>query len=475
MRRVHSLRGRLIASMLFVFTLGLGASATFYYFEVHWMGNNLHERTMQGQAREFLAGLNLGKDGTIELYLPPVWIQAYAREGADFSYTLYDVARHPVAMSPNLARPLPLVEIPSSDRYGKLEFTGIDPGQQAALAARAPAGHVLVVARKNLSHDEIGESLLEEDYENLFVLVPFILVSLILIWIVSGWSLRPLARASRQAASVGPANSSVRISADGLPREIRPLVGAVNGALDRLADAYAAERRFTADAAHELRTPLAVLNLRLQRAKLSGAMEWPAIEWDLGQMNRLVNQLMDLARKEAAGRRHADAEFSTINLARVVREAAAMVVPLAEESGRQLEVDVPDVMPCRGRPDDLRDMVRNLLDNALIHGRGTVRVRLRPETDGPARGVVIEVSDEGPGVPRGMEETVFDRFRKLSADAPGSGLGLAIVRQVARSHGGDVRFARNAGRVEILLPFGDPSRPATPSPSEASQKIAKEG
>jgi two-component system, OmpR family, sensor histidine kinase TctE len=140
-----------------------------------------------------------------------------------------------------------------------------------------------------------------------------------------------------------------------------------------------------------------------------------------------------------------------------------------------LEVDVPDVMPCRGRPDDLRDMVRNLLDNALIHGRGTVRVRLRPETDGPARGVVIEVSDEGPGVPRGMEETVFDRFRKLSADAPGSGLGLAIVRQVARSHGGDVRFARNAGRVEILLPFGDPSRPATPSPSEASQKIAKEG
>lgn len=457
MRRVHSLRGQLVASMLFVFALGLGVSVAFYYFEVHWMGNNLRGRTMQGQARAFLAGLHLRKDGNIGVDLPPDWVQAYARHGADFSYTLYDAARRPVAMSPNLFQPLPFFEIPDASPYGKLQFTGLEAAQQAALAARAPAGHVLIIARKNLSHDEIGESLLEEDYENLSVLVPFILASLVLIWIISGWSLRSLARASREAAMVGPANASVRISANGLPREIRPLVDAVNGALDRLADAYAGERRFTADAAHELRTPLAVLNLRLQRARLHGAMEWPVVERELAQMNRLVNQLMDLARKEAAGRRRVETEFSTVNVARVVREAAAMVVPLAEENGRPLEVDVPDVVPCRGRPDDLRDMVLNLLDNAVIHGRGSVRVRLRRETDGPAPGVVIEVSDEGPGVPRGMEETVFDRFRKLSTTAPGSGLGLAIVRQVARSHGGDVRFTRGSGCVEILLPCGDGS------------------
>src|SRR3546814_18082385 len=88
----------------------------------------------------------------------------------------------------------------------------------------------------------------------------------------------------------------MRLTADGLPGEIRPLVDAVNGALDRLADAYAAERRLTADAAHELRTPLAVLSLRLQRARLDGAIDWPAIEREMARMGRLVGQTLALAR-----------------------------------------------------------------------------------------------------------------------------------------------------------------------------------
>jgi two-component system sensor histidine kinase QseC len=282
------------------------------------------------------------------------------------------------------------------------------------------------------------------------VLAPFVLLSLALVWPISGWSLRPVARASREAAAVGPANPAARITADRLPDEIRPLAEAVNAALDRLARAYVAERRLTADAAHELRTPLAVLSLRLQKARL-GEADWPAIERDVTRLGRLVGQLMDLARRESPAR--GDVTPAELNLSRIVRQAAAQVLPLAEEAGRLLEVDAPDEVRVPGHADDLRDMLVNLLDNALVHGAGTISVAVRMHGER----VVIEVSDAGPGVPEALREEVFDRFRKGRAASPGAGLGLAIVRQVARDHGGDVRFLPvPGGRVEVVLPIGRP-------------------
>jgi two-component system, OmpR family, sensor histidine kinase TctE len=285
------------------------------------------------------------------------------------------------------------------------------------------------------------------------VFAPLAVVSFVLIWVIGSWSLRPLARASRQAAAIGPTNPSGRVSTDMLPHEIRPMIDAVNGALARLDDAYAAQRRFTADAAHELRTPLAVLNLRLQRAKLDAAVDWPAMEWDLAHMNRTVGQLMELARKEDPAWLDGSMGTRPMNLSRVVREATAAVLPFAEENGRPLEVDPPGVVPALGRPEDLRDAVRNLLENALVHGTGAIRVRVRQESDGADRRAVIEVSDEGPGIAEELREEVFERFRKAKPNSPGVGLGLAIVRQVARVHGGEARVRPGPGcRVEISLP-----------------------
>ncbi len=274
--------------------------------------------------------------------------------------------------------------------------------------------------------------------------------------------MRPIARASREAGQVGPHRPDMRISPTGLPAEIRPLVEEVNGALDRLSRAYSAERRLTADAAHELRTPLAVLNLRLQRARLTGTIDWPAVERELSQMERLVNQLLELARKEALSRERRAEEFPVVNLSRLVREAAALVLPLIEAQGRRLEVAVPDAVQVRGSDDDLRDMVRNLLDNALIHGRGTVTAGIEAAGRNPAL-IAIEVRDEGPGVPLGQEESVFQRFHKLNADTAGSGLGLAIVRHVARSHGGDAHFLPGMGCVVVHLPALASSASASPA------------
>lgn len=299
-----------------------------------------------------------------------------------------------------------------------------------------------------------GLVLLQEPYQDISVLLPFGLGAVALIWLVSGWSLRHLAVASREAAVVGPANPGARISTRKLPGEVRPLVDAVNGALDRLAEAYAAEQRFVADAAHELRTPLAVLSLRLQRAKLDGDLDWRAIERDLAQVNCLAGQLLDLARKEHARQAGAAAGQPAANLSRLAREAAAAVVPLVEETGRALDVELPASLPVRGRPDDLRDMVRNLLDNALVHGQGTIRLagQVGVARDGRQE-AWITVSDEGPGVPAGLSEAVFERFRKGDPESTGHGLGLAIVREIARGHGGTVEFLPGPGcRVWVMLP-----------------------
>ncbi|HVS76745.1 MAG TPA: HAMP domain-containing sensor histidine kinase [Steroidobacteraceae bacterium] len=457
MSRPHSLRLRLLGAMVAVFVLGLGAALLSYRTEVHRITNDLRTRTLENQARELLGAMRVGADGSLEVRAPADWQEVYGSPSRQFVFTVFDAAQRPIARSANLAAPLPYIPVDSHHTLGPVEFIGAGRARRAVVAAHGPRGTTVLVGRGDLDRDELVDSLFEEGSEQLTIIVPFALLGLALIWVISWWSLRPIARASRDAARVGPRRPDMRISASELPREIQPLVEAVNGALDRLSRAYAAERRLTTDAAHELRTPLAVLNLRLQRARLTGNIDWSAVERELAQMGRLVDQLLDLARKESLSRERRAEALPPVNLSRVVREAAAMVLPLMETGGRELDVDVPDCVQVRGNGDDLRDMVRNLLENAILHGRGKVSARI----ESPAKGsdlVTIEVADEGAGVPPGQEEAVFQRFRRLNVETPGSGLGLAIVRQVARSHGGDAHFLPGAGCVVVHLPGLAPSQ-----------------
>jgi two-component system, OmpR family, sensor histidine kinase TctE len=203
-----------------------------------------------------------------------------------------------------------------------------------------------------------------------------------------------------------------------------------------------------------------VLSLRLQQMEISGTEDWPAIRRDLAELDRLVSQLLDLARKEAVSRHTANlvpidlapVDLAPVDLGRQVREAAAAVLPIVERAGRTIEVEAPhEAVPVRGRAEDLRDMVRNLLDNALSHGSGRITVKLCQDGDT----ALLEIGDEGSGIPEHLREAVFERFRKGRTGSTGAGLGLAIVRHVARAHGGDVTVAGNPGtsRIEIRLPL----------------------
>ena len=449
-----SLRGRLTIAMLLIFVLGLIASALFTYFEVYGTIKELRKRSLQGQAQELLdRGLSLAPDGSAKLEPPPEWTEAYRRRDLKFTYTLYDAGGQAVAMSQNLDVALPRIAV------GPVATIG--PDGIAALAVSAPKGHILIVARTRANLEALAESLFAEYAEHVFVLLIFVLATLPLAWLICGWSLRPLARASGEAAAIGPASPVARLSTDGLPREVRPLVDATNGALERLARAIEAERHLTADAAHQLRTPLTVLDLRLQQARMDGSgIDWAAIARDMAQLRRMVGQLVDLAHMDHSARtaRQPADDMTDVNLSRLAREAAAAALPLADAMGRDLSVDAaPEATLVKGHADQLREAISALIDNALTHGAGSVLVSVRPmegrrATSDAARLINIVVRDEGLGVPPELRGTAFDRFQKGTPASPGAGLGLAIVREIVLAHGGTVGFEPGVGgwvRLEI--------------------------
>lgn len=451
----ESLSTRIAAALTLILAVGVVATISYFYLDTRGSYESIRARTLHEQARELMAGIRPAANGVPEVRVSPDWQRVYRRSDSGYYYTIYTEDGRILAVSPNLdgRSPLPLTDLPAGKKtWGDLQFLG--PKALATMSARLPTGGFVVVARYGPDEEALAESLLEERTEPLFVFVLFGFLALLLIILVTRQMLSPLEAASAEAARIGPRSLDQRIVADRLPVEIRPLVNAFNDAMDRVAGSYELERRITANAAHELRTPLTVLSLRLQRARLGKAgIDWEAIEADLSRMSRLVAQLLDLARKEAA---HSPSR-EQVNLSRLAREAAAAILPIAEAKHRSIEVEADEPLPSRGTADDLRDMFRNLIENAVIHGEGTVTVRARRSKSGSDQAAIITVADEGRALPVDACEGFFERFRKgPSAATGGAGLGLAIVRHVARSHGGEVRFLPgDCTTVEVRLPIGD--------------------
>jgi signal transduction histidine kinase len=249
--------------------------------------------------------------------------------------------------------------------------------------------------------------------------------------------------------------------------EIHRLAVTLNGMLARLEAGRSRQRAFVADAAHELRSPLANMRTELEVAqRLAGDTDWPHLAADLltdvERLSRLVDDLLLLARadEEPPPPRHL-AEVDLGELARQVAGARTTArVPVTAV------LDGADDVGVTGDADALRRVVDNLVDNAVRHARSEVRVEVGVEPgldplDGAAAGrALIAVVDDGPGIPAGDAQRVFERFTRLddarSRDAGGAGLGLAIVAELVRRHGGAVclRDASPGLRAEVLLPRG---------------------
>jgi signal transduction histidine kinase len=280
---------------------------------------------------------------------------------------------------------------------------------------------------------------------------------------------------------------SKRIPVPSTDDEVGELARTMDGMLQALDEARAEreqsldrQREFVADASHELRTPLTSIqaNLELLQAGGTGSEEdHEAVDSALSstkRMSGLVSDLLLLARADA-GRQLARKELDLVGIARGALEE---VKPLAGERRTDSQLEGPLVV--EGNPDELHRLVRNLLENAVRHTPDRTTVELTARRDGDE--ALLEVIDDGPGIPDGMESQVFDRF--VRGDGPadtsgggGSGLGLAIVRAVAESHGGSVSAGRSTyggARFSIRLPLARPpakgEEPAEP-PAEKPAKL----
>lgn len=285
-----------------------------------------------------------------------------------------------------------------------------------------------------------------EYMELLGLLAPFAIAAPIAAYLVARWSLRPLERIEEDAEAVSPKNPEHRLSENRAPLEARALVRAVNSALDRMALAYDHERQFTANAAHALRTPLSVISLRLQQAVDENRIDSTIYTEDLQRLRRVVDQLLTLGRLEAID---PSKETFRVDLSRVARSVAAELLPLAAAEGRALEMQSDQPRIAKGNEETIGLIVRNLAENALLHGRGKITIATGSGVDT----VWAMVVDEGPGPPPDVRINSFNRFVRGS-NSRGSGLGLSIARDAARAIGGTIEWG-TASEMRLTLPSPD--------------------
>lgn len=281
-----------------------------------------------------------------------------------------------------------------------------------------------------------------------FIILP---IALVLVWFALTRGLRPLAELQQRIRARRPDDLSP-IDSGHVPEEILPLVGSLNDLLERLSQSIKTQKRFIADAAHQMKTPLA--GMRMQSELALRHTDQAEIHKSLEQLaksstaaTRMVNQLLMLARAE---NQTPDTKPPVpLDLSALARNAMQDWIQTSFNRKIDLGFEPPDA-PVIVAGDDimLREMLNNLIDNALHYtppgGRVTVRVRMNDTAEGADRPVLLEVEDTGPGIALSERAHVFERFyRILGSNVEGSGLGLAIVREIAQQHDAVIDILHN--------------------------------
>jgi signal transduction histidine kinase len=244
---------------------------------------------------------------------------------------------------------------------------------------------------------------------------------------------RGLDTTAEQARRIDIHRRGARLSVERVPLEVVPLVSAVNDALTRLDQGYIRHKRFVADAAHELRTPIAILNTRLE--SLAPGPDKTRLLEDAARLATLAEQLLDIQRLDRCGH-----PFTRIDLVAIAQSAAADLAPLAIAAGYELALDAAETpIETIGDAAALERALTNLVQNAIQHGprRGTIGIRV-------SKPACIEVTDEGPGIPADQREQIFEPFYRLTPLDRGAGLGLNMVREIVQLHGGHISVTDGA-------------------------------
>lgn len=291
----------------------------------------------------------------------------------------------------------------------------------------------IVLAERYDTRNELGQRIALDD---LYIMLLTFPLSGVLIWIIIGKGLDSIERVTQEVAHRAPSHLEA-VNIKSLPDEIKPLIDELNKLFARLKEGFEREKRFAADAAHELRTPLAALKAQAQVALNTNNIDEKniALQKVIASVNRnthIVQQLLTMSRLLANGADETDMDH--VNLAKITREVLVMLAPAAVQKQIELEFDDTKTAEFLGHPTAISILVRNLVDNAIRYAnKQDGRVHVRVYQDKTA--VILEVQDNGPGIPEELQNRVFERFfRALGNESPGSGLGLAIVQQIVALH-----------------------------------------
>ncbi|MFB7470590.1 sensor histidine kinase [Kitasatospora sp. NPDC056184] len=383
--------------------------------------------------------------------------------GSDF-VQVTDAHGTVVAASQNLAGRPALTPAGTSDGHGtfNLDALGDEHHQRVTtLTTDTPNGPVTIRVGASLHTADTAEDVTTAA---LAVLSGLLVATVgVVTWKATGRALRPVEVIRSEVAAIGDRDLGRRVPDPGSDDEIARLAHTMNAMLDRLESAGVRQRRFIADASHELRSPLAVLRTQLEVAHthpdpaIRAEMVAGALQ-DTGRLQSLAADLLLLARLDATGH---SGPMEDIDLAELVRTTAEG----RDSRPHPVDLDLAAGCTATGNPMWLGRLLTNLLDNAQRHARSTVAVRLA--FDVAAGQAVIDVTNDGPAIDAGDREKVFERFTRLddarSRDDGGTGLGLSIARDIAALHGGTLTIedAPAGCTFRVRLPTREAPRSST--------------
>ncbi|MDF2641293.1 MAG: sensor histidine kinase TctE [Pseudomonas sp.] len=453
-----SLRWRLLwnlALLLVVLMLASGMSA---YWNGREVADTAYDRTLLASARTIAAGLTQ-RDGTLSADIPYVALDtfAYDSEGRIY-YQVNDIHKKLISGFENLPSPPP--GTPRTDDYPALAsfYNGRYLGQDVRVVSllkpvSEPGMNGIAeirVAETQEARVGMARSLMADTLLRLGMLGGG---ALLLVWFTVSAALRPLERL-RNAVEERQPDDLRALPMVEVQHELRPLVNALNHFTERLRLQFERQAQFIADAAHELRTPLAALKARVELGlREQDPMQWrhtlEAAAQGTDRLTHLANQLLSLARIENGARAIAEGGAQELDLSQLARELGMVMAPLAHARGVALALEAEKPVVLRGEPTLLNELVSNLIDNALAHTPAGGNVVLRVYEPG-----VLEVEDDGPGIPLADRDLVFERFYRRNPHSSGSGLGLAIVGEICRAHLAQISLHDGAERgLKVRVSF----------------------
>ena len=439
----RSLQAQLVLRLTAVFLIAAAAGVGALLYESTQTADTLRREELLQRARELARFVERNADGVVRVALPAALDQFYRAPATTDQFAIQSATGQTIAASQPefVASTRDWPPAKAEPRYLRLKHFGRSGQEYCALSVRAESqvGPISITVARALDGDAGIHTVLTDFVFDIAWAIPLFAAATLAVGV---WGirrdLRPVRAVSERAATIAPEATGVRLSVERLPTELVPLVVAVNKALDRLEHGLTLQRQFTANAAHQLRTPLTILTAQLD--ELAAGTQADKLRGDVARMNRLIDQLLRVARLDSAPM----SVDASIDLTAVAAETVKYLAPWAIEKDRAIGFDAPDSsVLVRGNADAIADALRNLVENAVYHTPAKTEVTVAVSMNG-----TVEITDHGPGIAKEDRERIFERFwRGASVKTPGAGLGLAIVAEIVRAHGGSIEVgdAPNGG------------------------------